>query len=132
MSYPTPNDHLICLPCAKEAHATAGTSLPELYERALFDKCASCGRHTSLLPARLFGVVGPAPAARKFATSISEVLYQLAGWGHKLQAVRARYDAGNYWVEIMPNAGISLRLESSRDKHKAIGRFVQAVGRLQG
>lgn len=132
MSYPTPNDYLICLPCAKEAHTAAGTSLPELYERALFANCASCGRHTSLLPAHLFGVVGPVQAARKFATSINEVLHQLAGWGHKLQAVRARYDAGNYWVEIMPNAGISLRLEATHDKQKAIGRFVQAVGRLQG
>jgi hypothetical protein len=132
MSYTPPNECLICLPCAKAAHATAGTTLPELYERALFDNCASCGRHTSLLPARLFGVAGPAPAARKFATSISGVLNQLAGWGHKVQAVRARYDAGNYWVEITPCAGMAIRLEASRDKHKAIGRFVQAVGRLQG
>jgi hypothetical protein len=127
----TPADCLICLTCAKEAHAAAGTSFPaDLYERPIFDDCTACGRNTQLLPARLFGVSIPSTAARKFALSVKGTLYQLAGWGHTIQAARARHESGNYWVEITPRAGITVRLAATRSRDKAIGRFVQVVGQL--
>jgi hypothetical protein len=126
-----PADYLICLSCAKEAHAAAGTLPPaDLYEWPIFDDCSSCSRNTQLLPARLFGVGTPSPTARKFALAVKGTLYQLAGWGHTIQAARARHESGNYWVEIMPRAGVTIRLAATRSWNKVIGRFVQAVGQL--
>lgn len=134
----------ICSRCAAAAHRaahkpTAEAVAPDLdvltqahhayptQPRFQVGACWSCGELAPLLPAHEYNVQAPTKAAHRFAVSVLSAWLGGAVTVDSVPQVRARCEAGRYWVEFKPAGSAFIHTEAARSPAEAVARFVQAA-----
>ena len=134
----------ICSRCAQAAHRAANRSTVDyvapdfdlgllcfrifpIQPRLYAGTCWACGELAPLLPAHEFGVPAPTKAAHRFAIAVLSAWLGGAVAVDKVPQVRARCEAGRYWVEFKPTGSVSIHTEATRSPAEAVARFVQAA-----
>ena len=132
----------ICSRCAQNAHRAAHKSAAD-YVAPDFDvvtlcsrifptqpsfyagACWACGDLAGLLPAHDFGVPAPPKAAHRFAVSVLSAWLGGAVAVDKVPQVRARCEAGCYWVEFKQTGAGFIHIKVTRSPTEAVARFIR-------
>ena len=132
----------ICSRCAQDAHRAANESTADyvapdfnLWELSFrifpiqpsyyAGACWACGDLAGLLPAHEFGVPAPTKAAHGFAIAVLSAWLGGAVAVDKVPQVRARCEAGCYWVEFKQIGADFIHTEATRSPTGAVARFIR-------